>query len=349
MNFELVVHIGQTKAGSTSIQKSLRGATDTLAAQKVFYLGLMCEHAGGKKRAWQRPEGWPQLAALGTEKAGEELAKVAVRSVEELREAGIERAIWSNETFLGNDPIVLPALRQLTESGVDLRIVAYVRRPDTWVQSAYLQWGIKHKDYAGPLQPFREWVAGRHKGVGKNLEPWFGLDRAEVLVRNFEACGDVVEDFLEICGLEGAGIDRVRSNESPNPVALALWALHNAQIDDPVLPAELEPLLKKGGVLGDEPRDVDLDALFWDDADIAKVWDESRGDRRRVNELLREAGQPEISDERLPARRLEATQGQINAALLALIKSQFDQIQVLRRQLRRLRREVEEDPGPGPP
>ena len=54
--------------------------------------------------------------------------------------------IWSNETFLGNDAIVFPAVQRLTEAGVGaLRIVAYVRRPDAWAQSAYLQWGIKHK------------------------------------------------------------------------------------------------------------------------------------------------------------------------------------------------------------
>lgn len=341
MGLELVLHIGQTKAGSTSIQKSLRGAADGLEAQGAFYLGLMCEHAGGQKRPWQRPEGWPQLAALGTAKAAEELAEVAVRSIEELRDRGLTRVIWSNETFLGNDEIVLPAVQRLTEGGVALRVLVYLRRPDAWAQSAYLQWGIKHKDYAGPVRPFREWIAGRHKSVGRNLEPWLGLERIDVLVRNYDACGDVVEDFLAVCGLDPAGIEPVRSNESPNPVALALWALHNAQIDDPVLPIELEPHLKRSGVLEREPRQADLGALLWNDEDIARVWDESRADRRRLNKLLRAAGQPEISDERSPARRVEVTQGQINAALLALIKSQADQIQVLRRQVNRLRREAE--------
>ena len=68
MSVELVVHIGQTKAGSTSIQKSLRGATDTLAAQGTFYLGLMCEHAGGQEAGLAAPRG---MAAARRPRHGE--------------------------------------------------------------------------------------------------------------------------------------------------------------------------------------------------------------------------------------------------------------------------------------
>ena len=58
-----------------------------------------------------------------------------------------------------------------------------------------------------------------------------------------------------------------------------------------------------------------------------------------MNEILRDAGQPEIPAERQPAKEFEVTQSQINAALLLLVKHQGEQIAALRRQLRRLRAE----------
>ena len=336
MAADVIIHVGQSKAGSTAIQKSLMGAKEVLAAQGAFYLGLMCEHAGGEKRPWQRAGGWPDLAALGEEKAAEELAEVAVGAVESLIDDGYRRVILSNETFLPSTAIVFPAVRGITALDANVRVIAYIRRPDSWAQSAYLQWGIKHKTYTGPLRPFREWLGARHKRNARELKPWLELPGVEVVARNFDTCGDVVEDFLACAGLEPGSIKTTRGNESPHPVALALWALYNGQRDDVVMPTELEQHLKRSGLLDQPTRKVDLGSLLWDDDEIARVWNESRQDREQLNEILREAGQPEIPSERQPARDFEVTQSQINAALLLMLKYQGDQIQRLKRQLRQL-------------
>ncbi len=336
MAADVIIHIGQSKAGSTAIQKSLMEAKKPLEAQRAFYLGLMCEHAPGSKRSWQRAGGWPDLALLGEAKAARELEEVAVAAVSSLMEDGYRRIILSNETFLPSTKIVFPAIRGMAKLGANVRAVAYVRRPDTWAQSAYLQWGIKHKTYKGPLRPFREWLGARHKRNARELRPWLELEEVEAMVRNYDACDDVVQDFLECAGVDAKSIPTIRGNESPTPVAMALWALYNGQGDDVVMPNELEQYLKRTGIDDQPIRDVDLGSLLWDDDAIDRVWKESRRDREQLNEFLREAGQPEISAERLPAKDFEVTQSQINAALLMVLKHQGDQIQKLKRQLRRL-------------
>ncbi len=37
---------------------------------------------------------------------------------------------------------------------------------------AYAQWGLKHKTYAGPLQPFERWIETKTATFATRLRPW---------------------------------------------------------------------------------------------------------------------------------------------------------------------------------
>jgi hypothetical protein len=332
----LIVHIGTGKTGSSSIQKTLATNADGLRAQGVRYLGLMCEEAPRKLFLWQKPGGWPDLLKLGEAAAREQLEAVLAASLTQFAEAGMKRALWSNESIFGNDNIVIPVLKRLESSGVRSHVIVYIRRHDAWVRSAYVQWGIKHKTYPGPVKPFPDWYRDQKISFFAGLRPWLDHSWQDIAVRNFDACGDVVVDFLDYYGLAGADIAPRWDNETPNPVALALWAIYNSQVETPVLPIELQRLLVQSGLLQKASVGCDLADLLPTEADIETVTRDLESDRRKINEVFRRFGQPEMATSRLKPKAMTVSQGEINAALLLMIKHQSDQINALRAKVQRL-------------
>lgn len=333
LDTELIVHIGTGKTGSSSIQKTLAAARVNLRKAQTAYFGLMGEHAPVRLFDWQRAGAWPEWVALGDEAARTQLTELLLASMRDWQRGGIRRVIWSNESIFGRDALIIPILRSLRERGVRVKVIVYIRRHDAWAQSAYLQWGIKDKTLTGPIKPFREWVRHRKVEFMPELRPWLDEKWDGLAVRNFDACSDVVADFLECHGLHECGVVVRRENETPNPVALALWALHNTQFDEPVLPHQLQGLLKRAGLLDREVRAVDWEMLAPTQADIDEVRDSAVGDRAALNEIFRQFQQPEVPTDPIKVKRLDVSQAQINAALLLMLKRQDEQIQWLKKQL----------------
>lgn len=340
LDLDFIVHIGTGKTGSSSIQKTLAGAKPQLDPRQVAYIGLMGEVGPVQKYQWQRSGGWPSLLALGRQQARAELANLLTEKLESLAKSGIKTVIWSNESLFGSDQIVLPLLEGLSQRGARIKVIVYIRRHDAWAQSAYLQWGVKHKTTKGPVKSFREWITVRKVAFHKELLPWIESSWLQLFVRNFDACGDVVTDFLTCVDLHDAGIVVRRENETPNAVALALWAIYNSQNDEPVLPVQLQGTLKRGGLLGGAPREANLADLVPQSDDIEKLRASCEADRAALNEVFRSCGQPDMATDPIRVKSMEVSQGQINAALLLLIKRQDDQIQWLRNQLFKLHPEL---------
>src|SRR5437667_280063 len=69
---------------------------------------------------------------------------------------------------------VAPAFNAVADR-VQLEIVAYLRRQDRWAVSAYKQWGIKHKTYEGPVQPFTKWFNPEECDYLTVLNRWHSL------------------------------------------------------------------------------------------------------------------------------------------------------------------------------
>lgn len=329
----LIVHIGTGKTGSSSIQKTLAANNDGLSRAATAYVGLMGETLPDRRYGWQKAGGWPQLIGLGPEVARQQLSDMLGMAVAGSEAAGVQHVIWSNESIFGNHEIVLPVLKDLQARGVQVSIIVYLRRHDAWARSAYFQWGIKHKTYKGPIKSFAEWYKDHKPNFSSGLKPWLLHEWHDVSIRNFDACGDVVADFLKYCGLDVEKFPPVRENETPNPVALALWGLFNTQFHEKVLPAELERLLRQAGVLQKPILPFDWNALLPSQGDLNDVAENAATDRAFLDDLLQREGQLAVQTSELVHKDMLVSQSQINAALLLVVKHQGDQIEVLKRRL----------------
>lgn len=215
MKRRLIIHVGMGKTGSTSIQMSLRSNEDLLEKMGVKYLGLMLENVNlPKEYSWQHSGGWHTLLRLGNEKSTEELVE-AFAYVNDTLSSAISTLIWSNESLFFDFEQVNAV--KILEKIYDIHVIGYIRRPDDWISSAYLQWGVKHKTYTGPLQSFRQWSKVLPYTVAPRIDFWKSLfDRSDFF--NFNAVGDVTRHFLEkSIPASSHEIEVQRSNDTPPP------------------------------------------------------------------------------------------------------------------------------------
>jgi hypothetical protein len=333
---QLIVHIGTGKTGSSSIQRTLVVAKAVLRQRGIAYLGLMGEELPQRYYSWQRG-GWSELWSLGAAVAQQQLSDLLQKGIAALQAAGCDRVIWSNETIFGNHELVMPALQALRDQGVQVSIVVYLRRHDAWARSAYLQWGVKHKTYEGAIKPFAAWYRENQQHFFSGLEPWIAADWDDISVRNYDTCGDVAVDFVKYCGLNPADFQIEHENQTPNAVALALWALYNAQFDGTVLPVELHWMFQRSGVLTRTPVECNWDTLYPSKQELEAVATGTTEDRKLLDAVLAEHGQPSMATSPLPYKSMSVSQSQINAAFLLILKSQSDQIALLERELAQLK------------
>lgn len=143
MGKKLTIHIGMGKTGSTALQSFLDKETEFLGAAGVHYLGRFLERMGGagvQTKAATTPE---VAAALLAEL--EDFAATA---------AGIDHFIWSNEVIAQarnteDMATVIAAFAQTSAVFDAVEVVLVFRRQDEWLESAYRQWGLKHKLQTG--------------------------------------------------------------------------------------------------------------------------------------------------------------------------------------------------------
>lgn len=340
--FELIVHIGAGKTGSSSIQATLATQPEQLAEQKIRYLGLMCENAPSTTAnySWRKAAGWTDFKSLDSPVAKSQMEKVLADAITALIGMGFHRAIWSNESLFSDGKFIVPILKTLYQLGTKIHVVVYIRRHDTWARSAYLQWGVKHKTYTGAVKSFKEWHKTHAVNFSSGLRPWLNHEWINLSLRNFDTCGDIVLDFLNCCDIDASNINPFRENETPNPVALALWSIYNSQFEGPILPSELNATLQRGGLLAQTPIGCDFTSLLPTSEDIENVLTVAAEDREFINGLFRQHGQPSMKTSPTKSKDMSVSQEQINAALLLLVKQQSDKISWLTRQVKNLTQEI---------
>ncbi|SEG55012.1 hypothetical protein [Marinobacterium lutimaris] len=330
MKRKLIIHVGMGKTGSSSIQKTLRVARPTLEQHGIKYLGLMLEHLSlpVAQYDWHVVDGWERYTCMDRAQANRELAHVLQYAADKLP-PDLHTLIWSNESLFDCIENVEPALNALRDR-YDIQIIGYIRRPDSWILSAYLQWGIKHKINSGPIQPFRNWVRRKPYVVTPKLEGWSSF-ADEACFYNFDDIQDVSAHFVaNVLSLKTGDIPSLRENDTPPPAAMALFAYHNSMAEGAILPDELEPLLKEAGLYEKMQKSQPYNKLLPVESDVASYVEQCQGEVDKINKIFEASGQARFDLTTLKYKDYSSTPLDTNRALFKVIYHLYKEIELLK-------------------
>ena len=135
---------------------------------------------------------------------------------------GAQTFILSNEGLFGEGGSALKIFIDEIGRQSDLKIIAYMRPVREWLPSAFAQWGVRHKTYEGPIQPFRQRAPHLIKQYA-GIRAWNENFKSALTVRKHTKSTDVVADFAETIGLDISS-DKRRLERS-EPADMVLQAL----------------------------------------------------------------------------------------------------------------------------
>jgi hypothetical protein len=198
---KILLHIGQPKTGSSSIQEFLDSNRKSLFQNyKILYpnfsntefdKGFQTNHASIFIEAQEAKN---YKACIETFKK----CKIYCEN------HNISKIVISNEGFMWRWWPNL--IRQIVDSlDCDLQLILYLRRQDYYVESAWKQWGHKENAFSSIM----EYAKKLHLNWEENLNTWLKFFPKQCFViRPFEkeVIGDnVVTDFLNIIGINDFG------------------------------------------------------------------------------------------------------------------------------------------------
>lgn len=232
---EIILHIGWHKTGSTSLQVFLlKNRKALIQQQRTYYPSeglLSCAH---HTVAWtfQGRETSPWGPVPKLEGGGDVYIRNAIDSA---RSRGCNRIIFSSEEFCTFD---VDSIRNLYNSlrplASSVQVVAYVRRQDLLVESAY---NMEVKWWGARLTAeFDEYVKnkGAHPNYYRALKGWatvFGAD--SLTVRCYQRIAlvgkDIRVDFCDAVGLSREGLSHMDEdvNDSLGPKTLEFLRVLN--------------------------------------------------------------------------------------------------------------------------
>jgi hypothetical protein len=337
----LLVHIGTGKTGSTAIQHALATSESVLRENGIHYWGLNLEGCDASSiiHPWQKVSGISAIQKLSVPDAIQQLRQVLNKALTKLPDNHL--AIWSNESICERPALYLPVIKEASEAaGVNCTVICYVRSHRAFINSAYKQWGVKHKTYAGRVLGFRDWIRSRGQflSYGRQVAAWDEAFADRLQLINYDQIPDVAQHFAGFLPDPSLlTVPQKRMNVAPPKSLLALYALHNNQYDGVVLPQAVEALLQRYRLAGAKHEVMDLAALFPDSQALSEAEELLKDDADLVNGLLMRRGQPELlsgnqgDDE--PTLSTNDVQSSLLSVLLQMLLLQEERISQLEKQL----------------
>jgi hypothetical protein len=325
MKKTLIIHVGMEKSGSSSVQKTMNKNQTLLNESGYFYLGLMLEEFSSKLFNWQNIRGWTSFIAGDKEKHNKELIHL-FNEINVNLSKNIHTLIWSNESLFNSVEFIEPTLNWL-KTIFNIKVIGYVRKPDEWIQSAYLQWGIKHKTYTGPLKTFSEWVSSKSSPVIPFILRWKVLCE-EVNFYDFGVVKNITNHFLfESIGIPtNKNIEIVRYNDTPSPAQLALFSLYNSSFNGEVLPYRIESLLNMNSIVSDKNSTQEFKDLVPSKEDLNAYCDSVKDDFKELQKVLVKSNYTFNKLNEPNLKKFDYTQSDINLELLKLCISMSERI-----------------------
>jgi hypothetical protein len=359
------IHIGTGKTGSSTIQDLLADSQQLLLDQGVAFLGRMLEqHINLQKRpreVWQRNGGWPEwLSSMKTGNTADAFVDCLEEQLDALEALGIHTVILSNEGLLEQSSVMQPVVNALTARGVEVDVVAVLRRHYEWAFSAYLQWGVRHKTITGRVLPFRRWLKQRPPRFAPALRAWQECPGIHKLVLvNYTAVPDVVPAFLHRLGIQlpYSSNNAERSNRAASVLEALLLSTYHDHREQVVHPQEtrgvLQRLQEQGHVLRTEGNHLWSSCTT---ADLEPLVMLCRDDLAATNALLEADGQPTFPDDSAKPPQLPSSLTELNlppaqrrdellAALLSVVVGLDQQVRDQERQLQELKRIIKQQKG----
>lgn len=324
----LFFHIGAGKTGTSSIQHTLRKDRNALKDRGVWYLGLMLEHAPQRTYPWQLASGSEAFHKTDPAVASRQLHEILTATVTAARSSGAHTLIWCNESFFTRNEKTRAPLKALMSDGVDVQFVAYVRRHDAWVRSAYVQWAIKHKTNRGPILSFQEWVRRRPPRFAPPLQSLVTEFPGRLSLRNLDAVKDAVRDFMVLLDIDEPTMPALRHNVTPSNVEILLRALFNTRVKDSILPKRFDRLVAPHADFSQTGDDY-LRGLMPTDEALRQVRVECADDREAINKLLQASAQEPIATDELTPSSTDVNQSQLLFTLAQLVMFQTQRIDEL--------------------
>ena len=221
MSRRVVLHIGSTKTGSSALQAMLFERREQLAAVGAHYSALgVAAGAHHLLAAAIHPSAWRMHADALPEDRETYFTETAGRILADADAAGHDTVVLSSEYFWGSFPAHLYKRFRAGFPDRRFEVVAYVRRPEEWVVSSYLQ-ALKN----GEPRPFAEWfdnwkgrwASGIHYFRVINRWNYF-LDADTVhVVRYADAKANVYKAFCDTLGVAPSNTDVPGKMVNPSP------------------------------------------------------------------------------------------------------------------------------------
>lgn len=333
-DFEVVVHIGLEKTGTTSIQQTLSANSASLAACGVYFdtffsssapgsagnsVGLVLAAQSSQRRAWRRGSPWHAESSF-------EAYEYLGPSGSLCSSSPLKKIIFSAE-HLSSQLTEISEIRKLADFlrslSSQVKVISYVRRPDLFINSLINEFvkaggtfNLSRQDDL--VQKVIDGGKARFCNTLLNYIDVFGVEN--VILRRFDKGylhnEDVVDDFFRTCGITAALHNRPKlANSSYSREALYVYSLLTdvfSVTGSPTVKAAKREVLKHGKGRANfitreqsekllrslEPQAAQLEAIIG-----REIYDRSCADlpiKRtlpRVEEILRLARLPLIQSE----------------------------------------------------
>lgn len=248
-----IIHLGMGKAGSTALQQHFKKYNEEHKQQGIVYAGLNFSTISSEK-AWQNSQGGYRKLAPDT--LTQEFIAQAKRYETYAQSINADTIVISNESFSSYISQLTPFFHWLN-ARYEVYFCLYVRDIDSWLASAYEQWGIKDKSYKGKVKTFEEYFkSGHYRTTGSAISQ---LKKAKLLKRTyiknikFTLNSDVVTDFLTHYELPIIAPPK-RGNEAIDNSLKALFYLTNCSQEKRIKVGSILKEYKALGRTNDEYR-----------------------------------------------------------------------------------------------
>ncbi|MGQ0609810.1 MAG: hypothetical protein ACT4N9_01720 [Paracoccaceae bacterium] len=202
----LILHVGMDKTGTTAIQSALDRACRSLASEH----GVLVPRTGSWSDHSHHRFAFAAFGINGYSFA--DLAGLLASLEDEVTGAGCGRVLLSSECLynLPGKPGMEAFMAGLRRIFGAIRVIVYLRRQDTWVESRY-----RHSVVSGREIPLGQLCQPRYADYLPPLDRWaevVGL--ANMVVRPYETAqfpmGDIAADFAQAAGLPAGALPSLR-------------------------------------------------------------------------------------------------------------------------------------------